>query len=170
MDGLHRPQRATGLHPGGNLHGDGGRDEEMQDGALVRSSGRSRSGAVFILTSSGLRRMGLGSGLNQLDSDGGGFLGYPGGEILWKDAFDLVHEDGRHLLWFLISLVIEEPGSSESMEIRFCNAWGNSVLMDVSALHVPGAPTGDGPGQVVVNARHARRDIHGHEKVKNGSR
>ena len=66
-------------------------------------------------------------------------------------------------------MVIEEPGTSESMEIRFRNAWGNWVLMDVSVLNVPRAPTGDGPGHVAVNVRHARKDIHGHEETKNGS-
>jgi hypothetical protein len=131
MDGLHRSERGTGLHPGGSVYGDGRRDGEMQEEAFVRSSGRSRSGAVFILTSSGLRRIGLRSGLNQPNSDGGGFLGYPRGELYWKDAFDLVHKDDLHLLWFLLSLVIEEPGTSESIEIRFRKAWGNWVLTAV---------------------------------------
>ena len=162
MDGLHRSERGTGLHPGGSVYGDGRRDGEIQEEAFVRNSGRSRSGAVFILTSSGLRRIGLRSGLNQPNSDGGGFLGYPRGELYWKDAFDLVHKDDLHLLWFLLSLVIEEPGTAESIEIRFRNVWGNWVLMDVCALHVPGVPTGNGLGQVVVNVRHAM--------MKNGSR
>jgi hypothetical protein len=56
------------------------------------------------------------------------------------------------------------------MEIRFRDAWGNWILMDVSALNVPKVPTDDGPGQVVVNVRHARKDIHGREEMKNGSR
>jgi hypothetical protein len=71
MDGS---ERGTGLHPGGSVYGDGRRDGEMQEEAFVRSSGRSRSGAVFILTSSGLRRIGLRSGLNQPNSDGEGFF------------------------------------------------------------------------------------------------
>lgn len=56
------------------------------------------------------------------------------------------------------------------MEIRFRDAWGNWVLTDVSALNVPRAPTGDGPGHVAVNVRHARNDIHASEEMKNGSR
>jgi hypothetical protein len=46
----------------------------------------------------------------------GGFLGHPQEETFWEDAFDLVHKDDLPLLWFLVSLVMEEPGASESVE------------------------------------------------------
>jgi hypothetical protein len=46
----------------------------------------------------------------------GGFLGHPQEETFWEDAFDLVHKDDLPLLWFLVSMVMEEPGASESVE------------------------------------------------------
>jgi hypothetical protein len=91
---------------------------------------------VFVLTSSGLRHTGLRHG--SADSNGGGFLGYPREEIFWKGAFELVHDD--LLLWFLVALAMEEPGTSESVEVRFRDAWGGWALMDVYVLNVLEAP------------------------------
>ena len=78
-----------------------------------------------------------------------------GWETFWKDAFDLVHKDDLPLLWFLVSMVMEEPGASESVEVRFRDAQGDWVLMDVCVLNVLEAPTSSDTGLVVVNVRHA---------------
>jgi hypothetical protein len=95
---------------------------------------------VFVLTSSGLRHMGLRPGSACTNATGRGFLGYLQEELLWKDAFELVHKEDLPLLYFLVSLVMEEPGASESAEVRFRNAWGDWVLMDVCVLNVLEAP------------------------------
>jgi hypothetical protein len=80
-------------------------------------------------------------------------------ETFWKDAFDLVHKDDLPLLWFLVSMVMEEPGASESVEVRFRDAQGDWALMDVCgrlrAVNVLEAPTSSDTGLVVVNVRHA---------------
>jgi PadR family transcriptional regulator, regulatory protein PadR len=116
--------------------------------------GRGGAGAVFVLTSSGLRHMAGRPGPDRPNASG--FLGYPREEIFWKDAFDLVHKDDLPLLWFLVSLVMEEPGASESIEARFRDAWGDWTLVDVSVLNVLEVPASDDTGLVVVNVRHAR--------------
>lgn len=119
--------------------------------------GREGTGTVFVLTSSGLRHMGLRPG--RLNATGRGFLGYLQEEIFWKDALELVHEEDQPLLWFLLSLVMEEPGASESVEVRFRDAWGGWVLMDVCVLNVLEAPTGHDTGLLVVNVRQTREYI-----------
>ncbi len=116
-------------------------------------AGRGEAGTVFVLTSSGLRHMGLRPGPDRPNA--GGFLGHPREETFWKDAFDLVHKDDLPLLWFLVSLVMEEPGASESVEVRFRDAQGGWVLMDVCVLNVLEAPTAADTGLIVVNVRHA---------------
>jgi DNA-binding PadR family transcriptional regulator len=118
--------------------------------------GRDGAGTVFVLTSSGLRHMGLRPGSASPNATGRGFLGYLQEEIFWKDALELVHEDDLPLLWFLVSLVMEEPGASESVEVRFRDASGDWVLMDVCVLNVLEAPTGNDTGLLVVNVRQTR--------------
>jgi hypothetical protein len=54
---------------------------------------------------------------------------------------------------------MEEPGASESAEVRFRAAWGEWALMDVCALNVLEAPTGKDTGLLVVNVRQTREDI-----------
>ena len=95
---------------------------------------------MFVLTSSGLRHMGLRPGSARPNGTGRGFLGYLQEEIFWKDALELVHEDDLPLPWFLVSLVMEKPGASESVEVRFRDVRGNWALMDVSVLNVLEAP------------------------------
>lgn len=129
---------------------------------------RSGSGATFVLTSSGLRHMGLRPG--HPDTGGRGFLGYPREEIFWKDAFELVHKDDLPMLWFLVSLIMEEPGASESVEVRFRDAGGGWDLMDVSVLNVLEAPTDGDSGLIVVNVRHARIGAIEDVKMQNGKR
>ena len=138
MDGLRRLENETGVHP-----------KEMADSP----DGRGGSGTVFVLTSSGLRHMGLRPGPDRPNATGRGFLGYLQEEIFWQDAFELVHEDDLPLLRSLVSMVMEEPGASESVEVRFRDAWGEWVLMDVSVLNVLEAPTGNDTGLLVVNVR-----------------
>jgi hypothetical protein len=134
------------------------------------SEGRERTGTVFVLTSSGLRHMGLRPGSGHLNATGRGFLGYLQEEIFWRDVLELVHEDDLPLLWFLLSLVMEEPGASESVEVRFRDAWGGWVLMDVCVLNVLEAPTGHDTGLLVVNVRQTREStLHG-AGTRNGSR
>ena len=120
------------------------------------SGGRDGAGTVFVLTSSGLRHIGLRPGSARPNATGRGFLGYLQEEIFWKDALELVHEDDLPLLWSLVSLVMEEPGASESVEIRFRDAWGDWVLMDVCVLNVLEAPTGNDTGLLVANVRQTR--------------
>jgi hypothetical protein len=131
--------------------------------------GREGTGTVFVLTSSGLRHMGLRPGPGRPNATGRGFLGYLQEEIFWKDALELVHEDDLPLLWFLLSLVMEEPGASESVEIRFRDAWGGWVLMDVCVLHVLEAPTGLDTGLLVVNVRQTRESASRSAGTRNGS-
>jgi DNA-binding PadR family transcriptional regulator len=131
--------------------------------------GRDGAGTVFVLTSSGLRHMGLRPGSARPNATGRGFLGYLQEEIFWKDALELVHEDDLPLLWFLVSLVMEEPGASESVEVRFRDAWGDWVLMDVCVLNVLEAPTGNDTGLLVVNVRQTRESTFRRVEMPNGS-
>ena len=97
------------------------------------------AGTVFVLTL--FRPDTLASGPStRPNATGRGFLGYLQEEIFWKDALELVHEDDLPLLRFLVSLVMEEPGASESVEVRFRDARGDWVLMDVCVLNVLEAP------------------------------
>jgi hypothetical protein len=154
MDAFRRLQNETGIHPG-----------EMASS----SDGRGGAGTVFVLTSSGLRHMGLRPGSARANTTGRGFLGYLQEEIFWKDALELVHEDDVPLLWFLISLVMEEPGASESVDIRFRDAWGDWVLMDVCVLNVLEAPTGNDTGLLVVNVRQPRESTCWRAEMPNGN-
>jgi hypothetical protein len=138
MEGFRRLYNETGFHTG-----------EMAS----LPNGRGGSGTVFVLTSSGLRHMGLRPGPARPNAVGRGFLGYLQEEIFWQDAFELVHEDDLPLLRSLVSMVMEEPGVSESVEVRFRDAWGEWVLMDVCVLNVLEAPTGNDTGLLVVNVR-----------------
>jgi hypothetical protein len=132
--------------------------------------GRDGTGTVFVLTSSGLRHIGLRPGPGHPNATGRGFLGYLQEEIFWKDALELVHEDDLPLLWFLLSLVMEEPGASESVEVRFRDAWGGWVLMDVCVLNVLEAPTGHDTGLLVVNVRQTRESTSPSAETRNESR
>jgi hypothetical protein len=154
MDGFRRLQDETGLHQGeiAGLH-------EGGDG----------TGTVFVLTSSGLRHMGLRPGSAHPNATGRGFLGYLQEELFWKDAFELVHEEDLPLLYFLVSLVMEEPGASESAEVRFRNAWGDWDLMDVCVLNVLEAPTGEDTGLLVVNVRQTRKSTFWCAEMPNGN-
>ena len=114
--------------------------------------------------------MGLRPGPAGPNATGRGFLGYLQEEIFWKDAFELVHEDDLPLLWFLVSLVMEEPGASESVEVRFRDAWGDWALMDVCVLNVLEAPTSNDAGLLVVNVRHTRESASWSAEMQNGSR
>ena len=154
MDGFRRLQDETGVHPG-----------EMAG----LPQGGEGPGTVFVLTSSGLRHMGLRSGSARPNATGRGFLGYFQEDLLWKDAFEMVHEEDLPLLYFLVSLVMEEPGASESTEVRFRNAWGDWVLMDVCVLNVLEAPTGYDTGLLVVNVRQTRERKFGHAEIPNGN-
>jgi hypothetical protein len=133
------------------------------------SGGRDGAGTVFVLTSSGLRHIGLRPGSARPNATGRGFLGYLQEEIFWKDALELVHEDDLPLLWFLVSLVMEEPGASESVEVRFRDAWGDWVLMDVSVLNVLEAPTGKDTGLLVVNVRQTSESTFRRAEMPNGN-
>jgi hypothetical protein len=138
MDGFRRLQDETEIHPG-------------EIASLPDRRGG--AGTVFVLTSSGLRHMGPRPGPASPNSTGRGFLGHLQEEIFWRDAFELVHEDDLPLLRFLISLVLVEPGASESVEIRFRDAWGDWAVMDVCVLNVLEAPTGKDTGLLVVHVR-----------------
>ena len=155
MDGFRRLQDETGIHSG-EIAG----LPERGDGA----------GTVFVLTSSGLRHMGLRPGSASPNTTSRGFLGYLQDEIFWKDAFELVHEEDLPLLYFLVSLVMEEPGASESVEARFRDAWGAWVPMDVCVLNVLEAPTGNDTGLLVVNVRQTRESTFCSTEMPNGSR
>jgi hypothetical protein len=148
----------------------GGRDAHTSPATTSTDSGRDGrdgAGTVFVLTSSGLRHMGLRPGSG--NATGRGFLGYLQEEIFWQDALELVHEDDLPLLWFLVSLVMEEPGASESVEVRFRDAWGDWVLMDVCVLNVLEAPTGKDTGLLVVNVRQMREGIFWRAEMPNGN-
>jgi hypothetical protein len=114
--------------------------------------------------------MGLRPGSARPNATGRGFLGYLQEELLWKDAFELVHEEDLPLLSFLVSLVKEEPGASESAEIRFRDAWGDGVLMDVCVLNVLEAPTGKDTGLLVVNVRQTRESTSWSAEMQSRSR
>jgi hypothetical protein len=151
----------------------GGQDAHTSLAPAGPSGGREDwdgAGTVFVLTSSGLRHMGLRPGPGRPNATGRGFLGYLQEEIFWKDALELVHEDDLPLLCFLLSLVMEEPGASESVEIRFRDAWGGWVLMDVCVLNVLEAPTGHDTGLLVVNVRQTRESTFRRARTRNGSR
>jgi hypothetical protein len=149
----------------------GGQDAHTSLAAMRPSGGREGregTGTVFVLTSSGLRHMGLRPGPGRPNATGRGFLGYLQ-EIFWKDALELVHEDDLPLLWFLLSLVKEEPGASESVEVRFRDAWEGWILMDVCVLNVLEAPTGHDTGLLVVNVRQTRESTSFSAGTRNGS-
>jgi hypothetical protein len=154
MDGFRRLQDETGMHPG-EIAG--------------LPEGGEGTGTVFVLTSSGLRHLGLRPGSARPNATGRGFLGYLQEELFWKDAFELVHEEDLPLLYFLVSLVMEEPGASESTEVRFRNAWGDWVLMDVCVLNVLEAPTGKDTGLLVVNVRQTRESTSWRAEMPNGN-
>jgi PAS domain-containing protein len=100
-------------------------------------------GVVFVLAAGGLRHL-----------DGaGGFLGYPPGEILWRDVLELVHEDDLSRARAVISAVIDRPGASLSTELRFRDASGSWQLMDTSVQNVLEGP--EDVGLLVVNVREA---------------
>jgi hypothetical protein len=144
----------------------GGRDAHTSPATTSTDSGRDGrdgAGTVFVLISSGLRHMG------RPNATGRGFLGYLQEEIFWTDALELVHEDDLPLLWFVISLVMEEPGASESVEVRFRDAWGDWVLMDVCVLNVLEAPTGDDTGLLVVNVHQTRKSTFWRAEMPNGN-
>jgi DNA-binding PadR family transcriptional regulator len=150
----------------------GGRDAHASQATTSIDSGRDRrdgAGTVFVLTSSGLRHMGLRPESAHANATGRGFLGYLQEEIFWKDALGLVHEDDLPLLWFLVSLVMEEPGASESVEVRFRDAWGGWVLMDVCVLNVLEAPTGNDTGLLVVNVRQTRESTFWRAEMPDGN-
>jgi hypothetical protein len=151
----------------------GGRDAHASPAPTSTDTERDQrdgAGTVFVLTSSGLRHMGLRPGSAGPNATDRGFLGYLQEEIFWKDALELVHEDDLPLLRFLISLVMEEPGASESVEVRFRDAWGDWVLMDVSVLNVLEAPTGHDTGLLVVNVRQTRESTSRSTETRNESR
>ncbi|MBA3702842.1 MAG: helix-turn-helix transcriptional regulator [Rubrobacteraceae bacterium] len=151
----------------------GGRDAHTSPATESADSGRDGrdgAGTVFVLTSSGLRHMGLRPEPARPKATGRGFLGYLQEEIFWKDAFELVHEDDLPLLGFLVSLVMEEPGASESVEVRFRDAWGDWALMDACVLNVLEAPTGEDTGLLVVNVRQTRKNASWSAERPNGSR
>jgi hypothetical protein len=131
--------------------------------------GRDGAGTVFVLTSSGLRHMGPRPGSARPNATRRGFLGYLQEEIFWRDAAELVHEDDLPILWFLVSLVMEEPGASESVEVRFRDAWGEWVLMDVCVLNVLEAPTSSDTGLLVVNVRQRRESTFWRAEMPNGN-
>jgi hypothetical protein len=114
--------------------------------------------------------MGLGPRSARPNATDRGFLGYLQEDLLWKDAFELVHKEDLPLLCFLVSLVMEEPGASESAEVRFRDAWGEWALMDVCVLNVLEAPTGNDTGLLVVNVRQTRESISWSAEMPNGSR
>ena len=150
----------------------GGRDAYTSPATRSTDSGRDGrdgAGTVFVLTSSGLRHIGPRPGAARPNATGRGFLGYLQEEIFWKDALELVHEDDLPLLWFLVSLVMEEPGASESVEVRFRDAWGNWVLMDVCVLNVLEAPTGNDTGLLVANVRQTRESTFWRAEIPNGN-
>jgi len=154
MDGFRRLQHESGV----------------RSGQIAGSSeGREGSGTVFVLTSSGLRHIGLRPRPARPNATGRGFLGYLQEEIFWKDAFELVHEDDLPLLRFLVSVVIEQPGASESVEVRFHDAWGTWVLMDVCVLNVLEAPTGNDTGLLVVKVRQGIKSAPGSAEMQSGS-
>src|SRR5215204_3137764 len=151
----------------------GGRDAHTRPATARTDSGRAgRAGAgtVFVLTSSGLRHIGLRPRSAHPNATGRGFLGYLEDEIFWRDALELVHEDDLPLLWFLVSLVMEEPGASESVEVRFRDAWGDWALVDVSVLNGLEAPTGKDTGLLVVNVRQTRESPSWSAEMQSGSR
>jgi hypothetical protein len=166
MDGFHRSQDGTEIHP---------TEIAGQDASLAKAGpsggreGRDGTGTVFVLTSSGLRHMGPRPGSASPNATGRGFLGYLQEEIFWKDAFELVHEEDLSLLLFLVSLVMEEPGASESVEVRFRDAWGGWVLMDVCVLNVLEAPTGHDTGLLVVNVRQTKESTFPSAEMANGN-
>ncbi|CAN5765801.1 hypothetical protein BH18ACT11_BH18ACT11_25300 [soil metagenome] len=65
-------------------------------------------------------------------------------------------------------MVMEEPGSSESVEARFRDAQGDWVPMDVCVMNVLEAPTAADTGLIVVNVRQASAP--GHLGMQDGSR
>ena len=154
MDRFHWSQDETGIHP-----------EEMASS----SDARGGTGTVFVLTSSGLRHIGFRPRSARPNATRRGFLGYLQEEIFWRDAAELVHEDDLPILWFLVSMVMEEPGASESVEIRFRDAWGEWVLMDVCVLNVLEAPTSSDTGLLVVNVRQRRESTFWRAEMPNGN-
>ncbi len=154
MDGFRRLQDETGIHQG-EIAG--------------LPEGGDGTGTVFVLTSSGLRHMGLRPTSARPNATGRGFLGYLQEELLWKDAFELVYEEDLPLLYFLVSLVMEEPGASESAEVRFRDARGDWVLMDVCVLNVLETPTGQDTGLLVVNVRQTRESTFWRAEMPNGN-
>ena len=100
-------------------------------------------GVVFVLAAGGLRHLDAARG----------FLGYSPGEIFWRDALELVHEDDLSLARTMISAVIDSPGASLSAGLRFRDASGSWRLMDTSVQNVLEGP--EDAGLLVVNVQEA---------------
>jgi hypothetical protein len=64
---------------------------------------------------------------------------------------------------------MEEPGASESVEVRFRDAWGDWILMDVCVLNVLEAPTSKDTGLLVVNLRQTRKNAPGSAELQRRS-
>jgi hypothetical protein len=112
-------------------------------GEAAGSPGLAR-GFEFVLAAGGLRH---------LDRADDGFLGYPHGDIFWRDVLDLVREEDLPWARALISEAIDNPGVSLGTGLRFLDAHGDWRLMETTVRNVIEAP-GD-VGFVLAKVREA---------------
>lgn len=103
---------------------------------------RATTGKVFFLARRGLR---------SLSRAGKPFLDHEAGDLFWRDVFEFVHEEDLPTLRGRISSIIEDPGSSSSIEVRFRDASGAWRWVEAGVQNVLEGP-GD-PGLLVVDLR-----------------
>lgn len=115
--------------------------DTLRDGQdPVRS--RTTTGNVFFLARRGLR---------SLSRAGEPFLGHEAGDLFWRDMFEFVHEEDLAALRARISSIIESPGASSSVEVRFRDASGTWRWVEAGVQNVLEGP-GDA-GLLVVDLR-----------------
>ncbi len=90
-------------------------------------------------------------GLRSLRGSDSPFLGYTAGELFWKDVLELVHREDLPKVRALISLLVEHPGSSGTLEVRLLDAWGDWRLVEVNVRNVLEGP--DDVGLVLADLR-----------------
>ncbi|MDQ3568721.1 MAG: PAS domain-containing protein [Actinomycetota bacterium] len=100
------------------------------------------TGKVFFLARRGLR---------SLSHAGTPFLGHEAGDLFWRDVFEFVHEENLPALRGRISSMIEDPGSSSSIEVRFRDASGTWRWVEAGVQNMLEGP-GDA-GLLMVDLR-----------------
>lgn len=92
-------------------------------------------------------------GLRSLRGTGKPFLGFPAGELFWRDVLQMTHAEDLPKLRALISLLVERPGGCGVAEVRIRDAEGAFRPVVASVRNVLEAP--DGYGLLLADLREA---------------